>query len=249
MIIAASNLNGNMEALAELLSRVENLREKYREEGRDVQRIYIVGIFGYMPYPKEVYKAIKNSDLITPVGGYFDRMLIKFGELSEEEREAIKNDLPEYEYKMLEFNWEMLGHEGRKWLRNEVEFHVVEKFGDTRVSVSYFDPTGEEADHWKSEEYYDKVIEEFERADIKIIGGKEPFIKVTQHGKVVCPGNAGVRNSREDDPTFAVIDTRNLDVWIEEFSFDFKLVEDRIKEYELPEALVHVLYHGKSPHP
>ena len=52
-----------------------------------------------------------------------------------------------------------------------------------------------------------------------IVGGYKPFVTETSYGKVVCPEICGFYRKGES-PTFALIDTRSLDVSFYEFEFD-----------------------------
>ncbi len=60
----------------------------------------------------------------------------------------------------------------------------------------------------------------------------------TTYGKVVSVGVSGLKRS----PTFAVIDTRNLNISF--YDFDAREVEKKIKEESLPEEIVKILHHG-----
>jgi hypothetical protein len=66
---------------------------------------------------------IKNSsDIIVPVKGNYDQIISKFHELDEGEMEEIREKLPEFAITAMEWNWQMLGNEGRNWLRNTPSF-------------------------------------------------------------------------------------------------------------------------------
>jgi len=79
------------------------LKEKF-----DIKGIYILGIFGYMPYPKETYELIVENG-IKAVRGKIDNLIAEWHELEEEGKES----LPKLERKIVEWNWDKLGREGR----------------------------------------------------------------------------------------------------------------------------------------
>ena len=105
MIVVASNLHGNLIALNRLLEEVEALKE----EGKDIEGIFILGIFGYMPYPREVYEVLRKSD-VTVVRGRIDHLISRWGDMSEEEKEEV----PEFDRFVVEWNRESLGTDFRR---------------------------------------------------------------------------------------------------------------------------------------
>ncbi|RUM44619.1 MAG: metallophosphatase family protein, partial [Desulfocapsa sp.] len=69
MIVVASNLHGNVIALNSLLEKVERLKD----DGLKIRGVYILGVLGYMPYPKETYETIVKNGVIA-VRGKFDHL-------------------------------------------------------------------------------------------------------------------------------------------------------------------------------
>jgi predicted phosphodiesterase len=236
MIVVASNLHGNVVALNSLLEKVERLKD----DGLRIRGVYILGVLGYMPYPKETYETIVKNGVIT-VRGKFDHLIAEWQEMSEEE----KDNLSELESKLIEWNWDKLGRDGRKWLRNEIPTFLAEKIGDNEFLFVYgspFDPINGFVKPNQPSSYYESLIAPFKKYEMIIVAGYERFVAETIHGKIVCPGSCGIYSDTK--PSFAVIDTRSLDVSFEEFDFEKKVVEDKIKEEGLPEEVIKILYHG-----
>ncbi len=237
MIVVASNLHGNAVALKALLERVERLKENF-----DIKAIYVLGIFGYMPYPKETYELIVENG-IRAVRGRIDHLIAEWHELEEEEKESLS----EFERKVVEWNWDQLGKEGRKWLRNEVPSFLAEKWGDNEILLVYgspYDPINGFVKPNQPSSYYESILSPFRKYEMVVVGGYERFVAETMHGKIACPGACGVYANQ---PSFAVIDTRSLDVSFEEFDFETGDVERSIRE-RLPEdcieKIIDILHHG-----
>ena len=132
MIAILSNLHSNLPAFAEILSGVERLKE----EGVDVKKIYILSAFGLMPYPEETYKLLSGGQgkIISVVSGKYDRLLAKWNELSDEEKEElVGRELMD----VIDLYWDMLGREGRKWVRNMTEKFIAEKFDWNEFYFTY----------------------------------------------------------------------------------------------------------------
>ncbi len=237
MIVVASNLHGNLMSLRKLLEEVEKLKD----EGKDIKKVYILGVFGYMPYPKEVLEEVVEKDLEV-TRGRLDHFIAKWKDMSDDE----KSEIPELDRFMVEWNREKLGKEGRSWIRNEVPAFLTEKFGDNEFLFTYgspFDPINGEVLPNQPSSYYESVLSPFKKFEMLVVGGYEPFVAETPYGKIVCPGVCGFYR-RGNSPTFAVIDTRSLDVSFYDFDFDRGVVERKIKEEGLPEDVVRVLHHG-----
>ncbi len=232
MIIVASNLHGNAIALMRLLEEVEKLRE----DGKDIKGVFVLGVFGYMPFPRETMEIVVGND-VSVTRGWHDHLIAKWNDMSEEEKE----DLPALDRFVVEWNREKLGKDGRAWIRNDVPSYLSRRFGNNEFLFTYgtpFDPIGSSVLPNQPSTYYDQLpLKEYE---MLIVGGYEPFVAETQHGKVVCPGACGVYPR----PTFVLIDTRGLDVSFYEFEFDRGGVERRIREEGLPEDLIRILHHG-----
>ena len=235
-IAVISNVQGNLPALTNALAEIEKLKES----GRKIEKVYILGLLGYFPYPKEVVEIVKNSDSIAAVRGKYDHLIARWEEIDEEDIE----DLADFMIKTIEWNWKELG-KLRSWLRNELPAFLVENFGNNRFLFVYgdpFNPVNGEILLKRSTAYYEQFIAPL-KYDLIAVGSKEPFIAETRYGKIVCVGSIGfgVRNSK---PTFAVIDTKTTDISFFDFEFNRKSVEDKIKENNLPQQLIEILYRG-----
>jgi len=73
-IAALSNLHGNLKAIATALSEIEKMKER----GKDVEKVVVIGIFGYMPYPREVYKLLSQASNVLCVRGRIDHLIAKW---------------------------------------------------------------------------------------------------------------------------------------------------------------------------
>ncbi|AEA47497.1 metallophosphoesterase family protein [Archaeoglobus veneficus] len=243
-VAVISNLHGNLLALASALSKIERLREK----GEEINKIYVLGVFGLMPYPKEVYQFISSAENIFPVRGKYDHLIAKWRELEEDEKERLREDHPDFVIRMIEWNWEMLGKDGRSWLRNDVPAFIIEKFGEKNeilfVYGEPFNPTGEDVKPKMPTSYYESLLAPLRKYEMLVVAGPIPFIAETRYGKVVCPGSAGFQPIKDSKPSFAIIDTDNMYVAFDDFEYSKKDVEDRIKEYDLPSELIDLLHHG-----
>ena len=236
-IAVASNLHGNLLALSAMLERVEKLKE-------NIEKVYVLGIFGFFPYAREVYELISGSgDYIKAIRGIYDHAVARYSE----EKENLSEEFSEVELKAVEWSYENLSREGRKWLRNYVPTFVAEKFGDNEFFMCYGSPfdllKGEVLPNQPST-YYETILSPIRKYEMLVVAGSERFVAETKYGKVVCPGAVGYYK-REEKPSFAVIDTRNLDVYFEDLDFKRSEVEERIKAEKLPEKFVIFLYHGK----
>ena len=234
MIVVASNLHGNAIALRKLLEEVERLRE----EGKDIKGVFVLGVFGYMPFPRETMNLIVEKG-ISVTRGWHDHLIAKWRDMSEDEKEEI----PELDRLVVEWNRERLGKEGRSWIRNDVPAFLSRRFGDNEFLFTYgspFDPINGRVLPNQPSTYYDQFLSPLKEYEMLVVGGYEPFVAETKHGKVVCPGSCGIYPK----PTFVLIDTRGLDVSFYEFEFDRGMVERRIKEENLPDDLMRILHHG-----
>lgn len=236
MIVVASNLHGNVVALKALLEMVERIKENY-----DVKGIYVLGVFGYMPFPRETYELMREKG-IKAVRGRIDHLIAEWHELDEEE----KSNLSDFERKVIEWNWDALGRDGRKWLRNEVPGFLSERFGDNEILMVYgspFDPINGNVLPNQPSSYYESILAPFRKYEMIIVGGYERFVAETMYGKIACPGVCGIARN----PSFAIIDSRSLDVSFEEFEFEASDVErevkERMKDLDV-EAIIDFLYHG-----
>ncbi len=96
--------------------------------------------------------------------------------------------------------------------------------------------------------YYESILAPFKKYEMLVVGGYKRFIVETMYGKVACPGTCGVYASQ---PSFAMIDTRSLDVSFEEFDFESGKVGNDIKDRltELSEdeldTISGILHHGR----
>ncbi len=199
-----------------------------------------------MPYPKETYELIVKNG-IKAVRGKIDHLIAEWHELEEEDKES----LPELERKIVEWNWDKLGREGRKWLRNEVPSFLAEKIGDNEFLFVYgspYDPINGFVKPNQPSSYYESMLAPFRKYEMLVVGGYERFVVETMYGKVVCPGTCGIYAGQ---PSFAMIDTRSLDVSFEEFDFESSKVENDVKDRltELSEdelnTILNVLHHGR----
>lgn len=239
-IAVASNLHGNLLALSAMLGKIEKLKE----DGENIEKVYVLGIFGFFPYAKEVYELISGSgDYIKAIRGIYDHAIARYSE----DRENLNQELTEIELKAVEWNYESLGREGRKWIRNYVPAFVAEKYGDNEFFMCYgspFDLLKGEVLPSQPTAYYETILSPIRKYEMLAVAGNDRFVVETKYGKIVCPGVIGYYR-RGEKPSFAVIDTRNLDVYFEEVEFRRSEVEERIKAEKLPEEFVNFLYHGK----
>ncbi len=239
-IAVASNLHGNLIAISEMLSEVERLKE----DGEKIERIYVLGVFGFFPFAREVYELISGSDgYIEAIRGRYDHAIVRVSE----EREALLEEFSEIEMKAIEWNYENLGREGRKWLRNYVPAFIAERFGDNEFFFCYgspFDLLKGEVLPRQPTSYYEAMLSPIRKYEMLIVAGSERFVAETKYGKVVCPGALGYYR-RDEKPSFAVVDTRDLDVYFTDIDFRRSEVEERIKSEGLPEEFTKFLYHGK----
>lgn len=237
MIAIVSNVSSNLPALAEFLSRVERLKE----EGKRVDKIYIISALGLMPYPYETFRLLNEKpDSIRVILGRYDRLLAKWGELEEREKKELAGDLAE----VFDAYWDMLGHDGRKWLRSEPEAFLTEKFDSNEFYFTYGSIDKPESMPREDEppSYYESMFGVLKKYEVIAVAGKKHYVVNTKIGKIVCPGMLGVGR----EPTFALVDTKTLAVSFESYSYNVKEVEDRIGELDVSknarEMLKEVLY-------
>ncbi|NOY10983.1 MAG: hypothetical protein GXO67_02610 [Archaeoglobi archaeon] len=243
MIAIVSNVHSNLPALAEFLSRVERLKE----EGKEVERIYIISAIGLMPYPSETVRLLSErpEGYIRVISGKYDRLIARWGEMNEKEKEeAVGRELAE----VLDVYWDMLGHDGRKWLRTEPESFLTDKFDSNEFYFTYglIDSPDEMPAENETPSYYESRFAELKKYEVISVAGRGHYAVNTKIGKIVCPGTLGVGKS----PAFALVDTSTLAVSFESFSYNIKEVEDRINELEVSRAakdlLREILYRKKA---
>lgn len=248
-IAVVSNLHGNLPALESIISETQSLKE----HGREIERIYIVGVLGFMPYPRGVYDRINNSDdFLVPVKGKYDQLISKYHELDEDALNELKDLLPQFVIDMVEWNRDVLDKDERSWL-HYMPSYVTEKFGENEFFFVYGDifkqveePVVFEQSELKPkmpESYYERFLEPLRTYEI-VVGGRSHYVAETRYGKVVCPGSAGLKPTRDAVPHFAVIDTVNTDVSFFEFDFEKTNTYEKIKEFKLPGDTIDLLYHG-----
>jgi len=235
-IAILSNLHGNLHALSNAISKIEKLKES----GRKIEKIYILGLLGYFPYPREVVELVKNSDYISAVRGKYDHLIARWNEVDEDEIE----DVPKFVIEVIKWNWDKLG-KLRSWLRNEVPAFLVENFGNNKFLFIYgdpFNPVNGQILPKQPTTYYEQFTSPL-KYDLIAVSSKEPFIAETMHGKIVCVGSSGF-SYRGNNPVFAVVDTKTTDVSFFEFDFNKKIVEDAVRENNLPSEVIEILYRG-----
>ena len=236
-----SNVHGNLKALVEALSEIEKLKEN----GKNIEKTIIIGIFGFMPYPKEVFKLLSNAQNILCVRGKIDHLIAKWSE-DDEIKEELREEDP-FLANIVEWNWENMGRDARKWLRNEVPALLFEKFGDNEFGFSYGKPFDIHSEVLPKMplSYYESIMASIKKYEMLVVAGYEPFVAETVFGKIACPGGIGVQK-KGFKPRFLIVDTATLDVSFYEFEYPRKEVEDRLKELKPPEysKLIDILYHG-----
>ena len=240
MIAVISNLHGNFVALESSLKQIKQLNDKFKEEGREIKEIFVIGIFGYMPFAREVYSFLRDSE-IRCIRGRFDHLIARWPEMDDEE----KKEIPEIDRFIVEWNREKLNKEGRRWIRFEIPSFLTRKFGDNEVLFAYgnpFEPVSGEIMPDMPTSYYENFTAPFKSYEIIVVSSKKPFIAETRYGKIVGAGIAGYYTKSK--PNFVLIDTRNLDVAFYEFEFDKGIVEKRIRDENLPEEILRILHHG-----
>jgi len=60
MIVVAAICMGNFIALKSMLESVREIEGELKKEGREIKEIFILGVFGYMPFPKETSRIPKR---------------------------------------------------------------------------------------------------------------------------------------------------------------------------------------------
>ncbi|MFO7966284.1 MAG: hypothetical protein R6U44_01625 [Archaeoglobaceae archaeon] len=248
-IAVVSNLHGNLPALESIISELQSLKE----HGREIERIYIVGVLGFMPYPRGVYERIEKSDYLVPVKGKYDHLISTYHELDESSLNELKDVLPQFVVDMVEWNRDVIGKEGRNWL-HYVPSYVTEKFGENEFFFVYGDifkqveePGVFEQGELKAKmpgSYYQSFLEPLKKYEVVLVGGRSHYVAETRYGKIICPGSAGLKPTRDGGPHFAVIDTVNTDVSFFEFNFKKTNTYKKIKELKLPGDITDLLYHG-----
>lgn len=249
-IAVVSNLHGNLPALESIISEIQSLKE----HGREIERIYIMGVLGFMPYPQGVHERIKNSeDFLIPVKGKYDQLISTYHNLDDSALEELKDLLPRFVVDMVEWNRDVIGKEGRNWLHH-MPSYLTEKFGNNEFFFVYGDlfKQVEESSIFGQEElkprmsvsYYEKFLEPLRTYEAVVVGGRAHYVVETRYGKVVCPGSCGLKPTRDTGPHFSVIDTVNTDVSSFEFNFEKTNTYQKIKELKLPEETIDLLYHG-----
>ena len=236
-IVVASNCHGSLPALASLLTEVEKLKER----GRDISRIYLLGIFGIFPYAREVYELLSSdssSDYLIPVKGKHDRLIER-----PERMDSGMEELPEFEKIALLYTHEILGHEGRKWLRTSVASSVAENFGDNRFYFTY-SPIEEDVRPKMPTSYYESILSGLKRYDVVAVAGYQPFVVKTKYGKLVCPGSISIAAERDARPSFALIDVETTAVEFFNLEYNKAEVEKSARDAGLPDEVIKVLYHG-----
>lgn len=249
-IAVVSNLHGNLPALESIISEAQSLKQ----HGREIERIYIIGVLGFMPYPRRVYETIHNSqDFLIPVKGKYDQLISTYHELDEATLEEIKDVLPHFVIDMVEWNRDLIGKDGRNWL-HYMPSYTTGKFGNNEFFFVYGDlfKQVEESTLFDQEElkpkmpvsYYENFLEPLRTYEVVVIGGRTHYVAETRYGKVICPGSCGLKPTRDARPHFAVIDTVNTDVSFFEFDFEKTYTYKKIKELKLPGETTDLLYHG-----
>lgn len=223
MIVVLSNLHSNLPAFSSILSEVE----RRKENGADIGGIYIISAFGLMPYQREIYKMLSEKpEEVKVVAGKYDRLLAKWGEIDERKKE-------EYGVmaEVLDFYWEMLGHEGRKWIKSMEANTITEKFGWNRFYFAYGTPANpnEMPDESATSPYYEARFGDLKGYEAIVVAGSRPYSLQTNAGRIICPGTAGLGKKS----SFAIIDTRNLSVSFEEVHYSISEVESRIEELDV----------------
>jgi len=245
-IAVATNLHGNLLALEEILSKVEKLNKN----GKNVKRIYLLGILGFLPYPNEVFKLISESDTIFATMGKYDHIIARWGEIDEEKREDLREQFPEFVLEVLEWNWKVLGREGREWLKNDIPPYITENFRSNEFFFVYgdpFNPVDGEIQPARSTTYYEQLLSQFKKFknyDVIVVAGRKSYVVETNYGKLICPGSAGMQSIKGSEPIFTVIDTKTTNMEFFKFEFDRTEIERKIRKAELPEQLIELLYHG-----
>jgi len=227
-IAVASNLYGNFPALESLLWEIEKLRDR----GRFISKVYVIGVLGALPYAREIFEVVSKLDEVIPVRGKLDDLIIKSDE-------KLETKLPRSIEEALRWNWDNLGVEGRKWLKNQVKPFISEKFGDYEFYFTYGNPA-EPKNEVKPKmplSYYEKIHELFKNYKVIVVAGKEEFCIKTPYGKIVSPGPLGVKLKKNKRPVFAVIDTETTNVHFFEIEYDEFEIKDRLEMLNFPKDI------------
>lgn len=117
-----------------------------------------------MSFPRETYEFLKESN-IRCVRGKFDHLIAKWPDMSDEE----KNELPELDRIMVEWNRSKLESDGRRWIRFEMPSFLIRKYGDNDVFFVYgdpFDPIRGEILAEMPTSYYEKFMIDTRNLDV-----------------------------------------------------------------------------------
>lgn len=239
-IVLMANINGNFPAFAAALSKIEELKE----EGYRIEKFYILGnVVGVFPYAREIFDAledlIKKND-VRVIRGKYDQIIAE----AENRRDIDAIGEPEYVKKALKHAWESLDHDGREFIR-ELPIYLVDKIGGNEIFGVYGSPLNPIEGTVLPEQpqsYYEVLMRPMRRYELLLVGSsKLPFEAFTRYGKVISPGSLGIVPSREQNSTFALLNTEKLDAKFIEFEYEKKIIEEKIRSGEL----VKLLYHGR----
>ncbi|NJE00033.1 metallophosphatase family protein [Thermococcus sp. LS1] len=247
-VAVLANINGNLPALAKALERIEELKE----EGYEIEKYYILGnIIGLFPYPREVLDTLDDlikKDTVKVIRGEFDQIIAASDSHAEGPDYIDRLDIPAHIKAALKHTWEVLGHEGREFIR-DLPIYLVDRIGKNDVFGVYGSPLNPFEGVVLPDQptsYYESIMRPVKDYEILLVASpKYPVNAMTRYGRVVCPGSVGFPPGKEHKATFALVDVDTLHTKFIEVDYDKKLIEERIKKEGLPEELIRILYHGK----
>ena len=250
-VAVLANINGNLPALAKALERIEELKE----EGYEIEKYYILGnIVGLFPYPKEVLDTLKDlikKNRVRVIRGEFDQAIAVSDPHGEGTDYIERTDYPDYVKEALRYTWEVLGHEGREFIR-DLPIYLVDRMGKNDIFGVYgspLDPFHGEVLPEQPTPYYESIMRPVKDYEILFVASpRYPVNAMTRYGRVICPGSVGYPPGKAHRATFAIVDVDTLHTKFIEVDYEDekRLIEERIRRENLPEELVKILYRGRA---
>jgi putative phosphoesterase len=197
-------------------------------------------LLGYGPFPEEVVRLARSSELISVVGN-FDLKALSIGECQKETAMEQK--------KLLAFRWayDNLSAESREYLKelpHEVRFEVA----GTKFLLTHGSPTSID-EHLGPGTSLERLTElaRSSGAQVIIVGhSHRDMIKRVEGTLFINTGSVGRPDDGDPRATYAIMTTEPLQVEHVKVEYDVESTVEAVRAKRLPEEFAQMLIQGRS---
>jgi putative phosphoesterase len=231
-IALLGDIHGNLKALEAVLADARSKGTTFFLNAGD--------LLGYGPFPEEVVRLARSSELISVVGN-FDLKALSIGECQKETAMEQK--------KLLAFRWayDNLSAESREYLKelpHEVRFEVA----GTKFLLTHGSPTSID-EHLGPGTSLERLTElaRSSGAQVIIVGhSHRDMIKRVEGTLFINTGSVGRPDDGDPRATYAIMTTEPLQVEHVKVEYDVESTVEAVRAKRLPEEFAQMLIQGRS---